>query len=271
MEPISSLANERVRWARSLKRLRVRQQEQQYLLEGVRVVEEALRVGILPTLVFCAPRLFQLERGKGLIENLSSRSDLAGRVLQVTDEVLASVADTVLPQGVVAVMPMWSPPTGPPGLLLILDNLRDPGNLGTVLRSAAAAGVEEVLLPPGTVDPHNPKVVRSAMGALFRLPLRKRVPWPVVVERVAGRDVWIADPAGGEPYFRVDWDQPTALIVGGETEGVSQRSEDLATGRVQIPMVAGAESLNAGVAASILLFEARRQRTEREQGRQPTC
>ena len=271
MEPITSLANERVRWARSLKGSRARLRDQQYLLEGVRLVEEVLRVGRIPTLVFIAPRLLQLERGQSLIERLESHPDLQGRVQRVTDEVLAAVADTVVPQGVVAVVPISAPPTGPPGLLLILDNLRDPGNLGTVLRSAAAAGVEEVLLPPGTVDPHNPKVVRSAMGALFRLPLRKRVPWEIVKQQVAGRDVWIADPAGGEPYFRVDWDQPTALIVGGETEGVSQRSEDLATGRVQIPMVAGAESLNAGVAASILLFEARRQRTEREQGRQPTC
>jgi TrmH family RNA methyltransferase len=252
-----------------LKRLRVRQQEQQYLLEGVRVVEEALRVGRIPTLVFCAPRLMQSKRGQRLHEELVNHPDLQGRVLEATDEVLAAVADTVAPQGVAAVMPIWSPPAGPAGLLLILDNLRDPGNMGTVLRSAAAAGVEEVLLPPGNVDPYNPKVTRSAMGALFRLPLRARVPWSEVAARVAGRPVWIADPVEGRPHYRVDWSQPAALVVGGEAEGVSEGSEKLATGRVHIPMAEGTESLNAATAASILLFEARRQRAGREPGAPP--
>ena len=106
MEPISSLANERVRWARSLKRLRVRQQEQQYLLEGVRLVEEALRVGRIPTLVFYVPRLLQTERGQRLHHDLTTHTDLRGKVLSATDEVLAAVADTVVPQGVVAAMPI---------------------------------------------------------------------------------------------------------------------------------------------------------------------
>ena len=137
--------------------------------------------------------------------------------------------------------------------------MRDPGNLGTILRSAEAAGVGQVLLAPGTVDAYNPKVVRGAMGAHFRLPLES-LDWPAIAERVAGRAVWLADAAGEIAYDQVDWTAPSALIVGGEAAGAGQRAAELATGRVCIPMTGGAESLNAAMAATVILFEAARQR-----------
>ncbi|MBC7225129.1 MAG: RNA methyltransferase, partial [Anaerolineae bacterium] len=115
-------------------------------------------------------------------------------------------------------------------------------------------------LPPGTVDPTNPKVVRAAMGAHFRLPLRPRAAWDAIAERLSGRPTWLAAPQGGTPYDQVDWKAPSALIIGGEAEGASPEAEALATGRVHIPMAQGVESLNAAVAAAVLLFEARRQR-----------
>jgi TrmH family RNA methyltransferase len=144
-------------------------------------------------------------------------------------------------------------------LILIIDRLRDPGNLGTILRSAEAAGAGLVCLAPGTVDPYNPKVVRGAMGAHFRLPLANP-DWPAIANRVTGRAVWLADAAGDVTYDAVDWTQPSALVVGGETTGVGREASLLATGRVSIPMATGAESLNAAMAATVLLFEAARQR-----------
>ncbi|MGQ9594837.1 MAG: TrmH family RNA methyltransferase [Anaerolineae bacterium] len=260
MEPITSLANPKVRWARSLLQGRSRRREGRFLIEGLRLVEEALRVGSIPTLAFFSPTLGTTPRGQVLLQALQALPEARERILPASEAVLQSLSDTVTPQGIVAAVPFPQPPPGPPGLLLVLDQLRDPGNLGTVLRTAWAAGVEEVWLPPGTVDPYNPKVVRAAMGAHFRIPLRSRVRWDEVAARAPGRPIWLATAQGGTPYDQVDWRVPCILIVGGEAEGASPEAEALATGRVHIRMEQGVESLNAAVAAAVLLFEARRQR-----------
>jgi TrmH family RNA methyltransferase len=176
----------------------------------------------------------------------------------VTDSVLASCADTRTPQGVLAVLPLIKLRPRP-GLILILDQVRDPGNLGTVLRSAEAAGTGQVLLAPGTVDVYSPKVVRAAMGAHFRLPVVD-LDWASISRRLAGREVWLADSGGDVAYSDVDWTRPAAVIIGGEAEGASEHAANLATGRICIPMAGGAESLNAAMAATVILFEAARQR-----------
>jgi TrmH family RNA methyltransferase len=118
--------------------------------------------------------------------------------------------------------------------------------------------VGQVLLTPGTVDATNPKVVRGAMGAHFRLAV-EAMDWPAAAERVGGRAVWLADAEGGIAYNVVDWTLPSALIVGGEAAGAGEEAAALATGRVSIPMAGGAESLNAAMAATVLVFEAARQ------------
>jgi TrmH family RNA methyltransferase len=138
--------------------------------------------------------------------------------------------------------------------------LRDPGNLGTILRSALAARVQLVLTTAGTVDVYSPKVVRAGMGAHFGLNLLVEPPWPAVEEALHGLHVLVATPRQGTPYWQVDWRQPTALLIGGEAEGISAKAEKLATGYAKIPMAERVESLNAAVAASILLFEGARQR-----------
>jgi TrmH family RNA methyltransferase len=162
--------------------------------------------------------------------------------------------------GLLAVVPFprLAPPARP-SLLLIADALRDPGNLGTLLRSAAASGVDAVLLAPETVDAFNPKVVRGGMGAHFRIPIVV-ADWAQIALRVLGMEVWLAAAGAESLYTQVDWTKPCALIVGGEAEGVSEPATKLATGRVRIPLARGVESLNAGVAASVILFEAARQK-----------
>ena len=168
-----------------------------------------------------------------------------------------SCADTTAPQGVIVIVPLVHLQPRP-GLILVLDGLRDPGNLGTVLRSAEAAGVGQVLLSPGTVDMYNPKVVRAGMGAHFRL-AAAFADWPAIARSLAGRAVWLADARGQVAYDSVEWTLPSALIVGGESEGTGQEAADLARGRVRIPMAAGSESLNAAMATTVILFEAARQ------------
>jgi len=263
---ITSTSNARVHYIRSLQERATRYRERRFLIEGVRLVEEALRAGTMPSLILYTPeQLVATPRGRALAERLRR---LEG--IEVSERVLAAAADTVTPQGVVAVVPMPELPAGAeadsrPGLslTLILDGLQDPGNLGTILRSAWAAGLNEVILTPGTVDPYNPKVVRAGMGAHFFLTIRPETPWPQIAGRLAGRPVWLAQPRGGTPYDRVNWPEAGGLIIGSEARGSGPPAGNIATGRVSIPLSRGVESLNAAAAASILLFEARRQQ-ERE-------
>jgi TrmH family RNA methyltransferase len=243
-----------VKYIRSLARRRVRQREGRFVVEGTRLLNEVVRAGIKPALLFYTQAWADTPDGVRLLSSLRPAEDGAWLV---SEAVLAACADTQAPQGVMAVLPRLEL-VPRPGLILILDRLRDPGNLGTILRSAEAAGVGLVCLAPGTVDPYNPKVVRGAMGAHFRLPLAS-LEWPAIAARVSGRAVWLADAAGEVAYEAVDWTQPSALIVGGEAAGGGPDATALATGRVSIPMVGGAESLNAAMAATVLMFEAARQ------------
>jgi TrmH family RNA methyltransferase len=252
---ISSTQNERVKYIRSLARRRVRQREGRFVVEGTRLIDEAARAGIEPVLALYTKSWGATPEGQRLSAWLAQAVE--GSWL-ASDRVLAACAGTQNPQGVMAVVPFVRLEPHP-GLILILDGLRDPGNLGTILRSAEACGVGQVILAPGTVDLYNPKVVRGAMGAHFRLPVAS-LDWPDITRQVAGRAVWLADARGGTDYDRVDWGQPSALIVGGEAAGAGEEAASLASGRTSIPMTAGTESLNAAMAATVLLFEAARQR-----------
>jgi TrmH family RNA methyltransferase len=153
--------------------------------------------------------------------------------------------------------PLPIPPS--PDFVLIADQIRDPGNLGTLLRTAAAAGVQAVLLAPETTDAFAPKVVRAGMGAHFRLPILS-LAWDEIRSHVAGLQIYLADVQGTISCWEAGFEAPLALIIGGEAEGASAAARTLATQSVFIPMVGSTESLNAGIAGSILLFEVVRQR-----------
>ena len=150
--------------------------------------------------------------------------------------------------------------------ILLLDAIRDPGNLGTILRTAAAAGVQGIILTPDCVDPFSPKVLRSAMGAHFRLPLLV-LEWMEIQSLFKpggahpGVKIYLSDVGDSQPYTQADFHSPAALIIGGEAEGAGAEAQLLAERRIHIPMAAGVESLNAAVAAAILMFEVVRQRS----------
>jgi TrmH family RNA methyltransferase len=261
---ITSSQNERIKYTRSLRRRRTRQQEGRFVTEGTRLVGEAVRAGIKPAFALYTNDWAATTAGQILLPALS-RSDEGSWL--VSDAVLAACSDTSSPQGVLLVVPFVQLEPQP-GLLLILDQVRDPGNLGTILRSATAANVGQVLLTPGTVDVYSPKVVRAAMGAHFHLPVFS-LPWPAIVERLDRREVWLADAAGEVTYDRVNWVKHSALIVGGEASGAGEQAAAHATGRVSIPMAGKVESLNAAMAATVILFEAARQRQAKNIGEQP--
>ncbi len=263
---ITSTRNPRIKWLRDLQAHgRVRREAGMFVVEGVRLVEEALAAGIHPQWVIYTPDLGA--RGQQIVDGFS-RSGVS--VEQVTAQVLKAASDTETPQGILAVLPARLLPLPPaPDFVLILDELRDPGNLGTILRTAAAAGVQAVLLSPGSVDPYAPKVLRSAMGAHFHLPVHIQT-WPEIEAALtppgAARSlaVFLAHAGGGVAYTQADMRQPLALIVGGEAAGAGQQARALAFQRVHIPMPGRVESLNAAVAAAILLFEVVRQRRSQD-------
>ena len=255
---ITSPQNPKIQWVRKLQaQKRLRQQENMFVVEGVRLVEEALQAGWSARLVLYSEDLS--ERGKEIVDRYAA---LGAAVEETTPQVLSSASDTRTPQGILAVLErreLKLPETL--HFILICDALRDPGNLGTLLRTAAAVGVQAVLLSPGTVDPFSPKVVRAAMGAHFRLPILS-LNWDELRSMLSsGIRLYVADAAGGQIYTQADFKAPLALIVGGEADGAGVQASTLADHRVHIPMSGTVESLNAAVAAAVLLFEVQRQRT----------
>jgi TrmH family RNA methyltransferase len=255
---ITSLTNPKIKRVRALQtQRRAREQEQLFVVEGVRLAEEAVRAQIAPQLVLHTDHLDA--RGRATLDQLAR---LGASVEVVSPQVMAAISDTQTPPGLLAVLPLPSAFRLPPSSLsfaLLLDRLSDPGNLGTLLRTAAAAGVPAVFLAPGTVDAYNPKVVRAAMGAHFHLPLVE-VGWDELPDLLSGLEVWLAEARQGEAYDRVDWRKPCALVIGSEAEGPSEVARQLTPRRVHIPMPGPAESLNAAVAAGVILFEIARQR-----------
>jgi TrmH family RNA methyltransferase len=257
---ITSNHNPKIQAVRKLQaQTKTRREEQAFVIEGVRLAEESLQAGWVARQVLYTDTLD--ERGRAVVDGFSSRGVPAE---SVTDAVMKAVSETETPQGLLVVLAMRTLPLpSAPNLLLILDGVRDPGNLGTILRTAAAAGVQAVLLVPGCADAWSPKVLRAGMGAHFCLPIQS-LAWreiKQILKEPANRlRVYLADSSAGIPYTDADFHNPMALIVGGEAVGAGSGSASLADEKVHIHMPGGSESLNAGIAASILLFEVVRQR-----------
>ena len=251
-EVITAARNPTLALVRSLHRRDRRQAERAFVVEGRVAVLDALATGAVPRLVLI--RAGDAPASAALPPRLPARL--------VAPALFDQLSEVETPQGLLAVFPMPAlplPPRGTP-LSLVLDQIRDPGNLGTLLRTAAGAGVDAVYLTAASVDPYNPKVVRAAMGAHFRLPIRPLddTTRAEVIRRCPLRV--IADGHASLAYDRIDWRHPAAVIIGAEAAGVGPEGRALGTTSVAIPLAAGVESLNAGVAGAIILFEAARQR-----------
>jgi TrmH family RNA methyltransferase len=247
---------------RLLGRLRVRRQRERegaVLVEGVRAVGEALSAGARPSFSVTSPRLSASAHGPALRERLTEIAD----VTEVEDDELDALSDTDHPQGVLAVFPQPAPElAGLPeaGTVLVLDAVQDPGNVGTLVRSAVAFGLDGVLTLDGTVDPWGAKAVRASAGAVFRIPVwRATLPDTRSVLSDRRADVLVAAADGGDVREALD---PAAglraLVLGNEGAGVRDEIRDLARAVVAVPMRGAAESLNVGVAGSILMYECMR-------------
>jgi len=244
----------------------VRDREGSFLADGVRLLEEAVRLGTEIEIALTSPRLRRGERGRALEADLAR---VAQRMATATDAVVAALVGVPRHQGVVARVrrrPLDAETIfgeRAAGAWVVASGIQDPGNLGGLVRAAAAAGTRGLLTLEAGVDPWNPKAVRASAGAIFHLPVLKGLPGPATLERLerSGYVRRAAVAAGGVDYRTVDWRRPTALIIGGEAAGPASELDAGIDERVTIPMADGIESLNVLSAASVLLFEASRHRS----------
>ena len=250
---ITAINNERIKALRQLNQKKGRREQGLFLADGPHLVEEAIKSGeCIHTLV--------VEEGKEAA--YASLLNQAGdcRILTVSRPVMEAISETRTPQGILAAVPLRMQPwTGSENahLILILDNLQDPGNMGTIIRTVDAAGADGVLISSTSVDVHNPKCVRSTMGSIFHLPLWESHDLPGDIRNMTAKG-WavMCGHLDGVDFFsrQVDADRQ-ALIIGNEAAGVSDAVTDAASHKMRLAMAGRAESLNAAVAAGIMTYD----------------
>ena len=263
---IKSLSNERVRKVVSyIQKSKARKENNVFVIEGMKMLREAPVLQVREAYVTEKFLDGASEEDKEILWRYGAET--------VTDEVMKKMADTRTPQGVLAVVSMYqySEEEVLDGykemgiekpLLLILENIQDPGNLGTMLRSSEGAGVTGVIFSRGSADVYNPKVIRSTMGSIFRMPFMYVDNLPAFVEKLSERGIktYAAHLKGKRNYDKFDYTKPTAFLIGNEGNGLSKETADAASEYVLIPMKGQVESMNAATSAAILTFEASRQR-----------
>lgn len=266
--PVTSFRNPRVKFLRSLQVRKYREREGLYLIEGVRFVEEALDRGApVDTLVY-APDLLVSDRARALIERVGP-----DRRLALAADVFASLSDRDQPQGIAASVRIVDPPLDALSLVdellvVVAYHLADPGNLGSIIRTADAAGATGVIVVEPAVDLYDPQTVRATMGSLFALPI-VRVgdeaalrAWYERVRAASLDPVIVGTSARGDRlYYEVDYVRPVVLLLGSEREGLGEEVRRGVDALVRLPMAGSATSINVSAAAAALLYEIVRQRT----------
>lgn len=256
MIEITSASNPRYKTIQSLSRKKERLKRREFTVEGIKSVHDAIKAGaeidrIAVSDTFFAASDFEYPEGV--------------HILKMSDQLFNRLCDTETPQGILAVIKMKNTPAFAPDTskdYIYCDNIKDPGNLGTIIRTADAAGMGAVLLSPGCVDPYNPKTVRSSMGSFFAADIIRGVSAETLSDCLE-KGFSVIGGALAEnciDYREADYTRPCVLVVGNEADGISDDILELCT-PVKIPIIGAAESLNVSVAAGILLYEIVRNRT----------
>ena len=278
MEIISSKDNKRIKYIRSLlEKGGIRKKNHSFVVEGIKLVDEALEYGNVLDIIVSESLYEEIVSGdltrNGLLsdngKHIIKQVKLGTLLTVVSDTVFKSVSETITPQGVIAVVDM--PESGllegdylkkayeKSGKikLLVLEDTADPGNMGTIMRTAEAAGVTGVIMGKGTVDIFNPKVVRSTMGSIFRLPFAYVDDLKDIIIRLKrdGMSFYATHLKGKESYRDISYSDKAGILIGNEARGLSDEIANLADTYVIIPMQGKVESLNAAVAAALMMYE----------------
>ena len=278
MEIISSKDNKRIKYIRSLlEKGSIRKKDKAFVVEGIKLTDEALEYGKVLEVV-CSGSLYDeinsgdLSGNRLLAENdknITNYVKKGSSLLVVSDVVFKSLSETITPQGILAVAEMPDYGLLDKGFLeqvyikngkiklLVLEDTADPGNLGTIMRTAEAAGVTGVIMGKGTVDIFNPKVVRSTMGSIFRLPFAYVEDLKETIKELKNQGIsfYATHLKGEKSYKDIKYSDRSAILVGNEARGLSDEVTDLADTYVLIPMQGKVESLNAAVAAALMMYE----------------
>lgn len=261
---ISSTTNKQVKYVNTLvKKAKTRREEDLFVAEGLRMCME------IP-----GERIKALYISESFSKHPECESLTSGvrQVETVTDEVFKSLSDTQSPQGILALVRQYhysldevartKKETGRPALVMVLERLQDPGNLGTIIRAGEGAGVTGILMDSSTADIYNPKVIRSTMGSVLRMPFVYVENLRESLEYLKQKEIrlYAAHLKGENSYDKEDYTLDAGFLIGNEANGLSEETAALADTYVRIPMEGCVESLNAAVAASVLMFEAARQR-----------
>ena len=262
MERITSKDNEKIKWLIKLQNSRkVRQESASFVAEGMRLAQEVLRCGLPLQQVFAS------DDGAARYASVwNALCQKASAAYLISDGLEAKISSVQTPQGIYCVCGMprhtFGQIAGLGEKFLALDHLQDPGNLGTIFRTAEAAGATGILLSSDSVDVYNPKVIRSTMGAVFRMPFFYVKDLPAAVKSLSSQGIrtYAAHLNGKNVYDEEDYTEGCAFLIGNEGNGLRDEVSECADCLIRIPMCGKAESLNAAVAAAVLMFEAGRQR-----------
>ena len=246
-----------------LQKSKSRKEQDVFLVEGSKMFLEANEDKVQE--VYVRESFWEKEEENGLVKK---KLEKTGYEL-VSDEVFKKISDTITPQGIVAVLKQyhyqpeqfWKKDKP---LLLLLEDIQDPGNLGTIIRTAEGAGVDGIIMSSNTVDIYNPKTIRSTMGSIYRMPFyyTKDLIETMDILKKQGVTVYAAHLKGEQPYHKLDYKKGTAFLIGNAGNGLKKETADRADCYMKIPMAGQVESLNAAVASVILMYEAARQRME---------
>ncbi len=263
MLTITSSSNPTIKMIKSLYKKKDRWSKKLFIVEGVKVVNECINSGYPIEFIVYSEQLFNVVNGKELFDKMRTLPN----VINVPDRLFNEISDVETPQGVLAVVPfninnLEDIDENKKPFILLLDRVQDPGNVGTIIRTADAFGIDGIVVTEGCVDVYNPKVVRATMGSILRVPIYHYADGEEIVSelREKGAVVYSTSLEGKEFIQDVDFKQFSLLIIGNESKGVSSSLERYADKLIKIPMVGKAESLNAAVASSIIMYEVLRQR-----------
>ncbi|MBQ3665392.1 MAG: 23S rRNA (guanosine(2251)-2'-O)-methyltransferase RlmB [Lachnospiraceae bacterium] len=259
---INSTANHQIKNIILLQtKAKARNKQDCFIIEGIRMFTE------VPV-----DRLIKTYVTEAFFENTSEnvREKINASLHEfVSEEVFKRISDTVTPQGILAIVKkqelkmdeFYINKESKNKIVMILEDIQDPGNLGTMIRTAEAAGIAAVIMSKGTVDIYNPKVVRSTMGTIFRVPFTYVDDLEMTIDELKAQNIMVyaAHLEGEKYYYEADFKQPSAILIGNEGNGLSKRISDKADEMLKIPMYGKVESLNAACAATILMYETVRQ------------